>query len=220
MKENNRYIIFDFDGTLADTLDLAVNLFNGIAHEFDLKPLLAEDRELLRKKRPQELLRNFGVSKMKLATLLLRLRKEMAHTIPDMKMITGMKDELTKLKGTGYRLGVLTSNSVENVAAFLSANELTAVFNFIYSGKNLFGKKTVINNMLIREGISKTQAIYVGDETRDVEASQKAGIPVIAVSWGLNERALLEELKPDRIADRPEELSIFVKQIFNTASTI
>ncbi len=209
----SKHIVFDFDGTIADTIDLAVGMFNNIAHEYKMEPLDTEDQELIRRNRPQELLKTFGLNKMKLTTLLLRLRKEMVHAIPNMKMIPGMKDALLQMKEAGYRLGVLTSNSVENVSEFLKINGVAEIFDFIYSGKNLFGKSKVINKMLKREGISKDQVVYVGDETRDVEASHKANIPVIAVTWGLNNRDILEEAKPNKIAEHPDQLMGFANDI-------
>lgn len=210
-----KHIVFDFDGTIADTIDLAVEMFNNIAHEYKMEPLNTEDQELIRRNRPQELLKTFGLNKMKLTTLMLRLRKEMVHAIPKMKMIDGMKEALTQMKEAGYKMGILTSNSVENVSEFLKINEVADIFDFIYSGKNLFGKAKVINKMLKQEGISKEQVVYVGDETRDVDASHKANIPVIAVNWGLNNSDILEKAKPDKIAEHPEQLIGYVGQIID-----
>ncbi len=48
--------------------------------------------------------------------------------------------------------------------------------------------------------------LFVGDETRDVEAAHKAGIPIAAVTWGYNSRRSLDGMKPGRIYDRPADL--------------
>ena len=62
-----------------------------------------------------------------------------------------------------------------------------------------------------------TAAIYVGDETRDVEAARKAGVQIIAVGWGLNSRASLLLQNPDFIVDSPEELTqLFPVQILSS----
>ena len=57
--------------------------------------------------------------------------------------------------------------------------------------------------------------IYVGDETRDIEATKRAKIPVIAVRWGFNSREILLTLKPNKIADTPSELMSCLQQILN-----
>jgi len=208
------YVILDFDGTIADTLELAVGIYNRIAPEYNFSPVGEAERELFRTKKPQELLKTYGVSKLKLLTLLLRIRKELSRHVPEIKPVKGMEEALREISGAGYRLGILTSNSVENVRKFLDINSLSGLFDFIHSGRSLFGKDRVMKKLLNHEHLPADRVVYVGDETRDIEASRAAGIAVIAVSWGLNHRDLLVSLSPDQIADNPEELPDCVRRIF------
>ena len=207
------HIVFDFDGTLADTLELGLNVYNRIAPEYDCQPVSEGEQELFRTKRPQELLEAYGISRLKLLTLVMRIRKEINRHVPEMKLFDNMEKALRDIREAGFGLGILTSNSVENVRQFLELNNLTALFDFIYSGRNFLGKERVIRKMMIREQLHAERIVYVGDETRDIEACQAAGISVIAVSWGLNRRELLASLSPDHIADRPEELPDRVRQV-------
>lgn len=207
------HIVFDFDGTLADTLELGLNVYNRIAPKYDCQPVSEGEQELFRTKRPQELFEAYGISRLKLLTLVMRIRKEMNRHVPEMKLFDNMEKALRDIREAGFGLGILTSNSVENVRQFLELNNLTALFDFIYSGRNFFGKERVIRKMIIREQLHAERIVYVGDETRDIEACQAAGIPVIAVSWGLNRRELLASLSPDHIADRPEELPDRLRQV-------
>ncbi len=207
------YLILDFDGTVADTLEMALSVFNRIAPEYDLQPVGERERELFRTKKPQELIRDYDIPKLKLLTLTLRIRKEMSRHIPEMKLFDGLEMALREIRDAGYRLGILTSNSVENVRKFLEVHNLNDQFGFIYSGRSFLGKEKVIRKVLIREQIEPGSVVYAGDETRDIEACRAAGIPVIAVSWGLNRRELLASLSPDQIADSPEELPDRVRRI-------
>ncbi|MRR21563.1 carotenoid oxygenase [bacterium] len=211
---NSGYLIFDFDGTIADTLELGMEVFNRIAPEYNCLPVGPEERELFRSKRPQELLEAYGISRMKLLTLTLRMRKEMRRHIPDMKLFPGMEAALREITETGYRIGILTSNSVVNVGKFLENNKLSGLFDFIYSGRSFLGKEKVIRKVLLHEQIPSGSVVYIGDETRDIEASRAAGIPVIAVAWGLNRRELLASLSPDQIADKPGDLPGCVTRVF------
>lgn len=208
------HIILDFDGTIADTLELGLGIYNRVAPEYNCGIAGDEERELFRTKKPQELLQAYGISKLKLLTLMLRMRKEMRKHVSEMKPFTGIDAALREISNAGYRMGILTSNSVENVRKFLEINKLSALFDFIYSGRSFLGKAKLIRKLLIREQIPVRRVVYVGDETRDIEASKAAGIPVIAVSWGLNSRDLLSSLTPDQIADRPEDLPDCIRQIF------
>ncbi len=210
-QSSKKYIVFDFDGTIADTLELAMKLGSNLAVELGLEPFNEDTLKMVRSKKPQELLKVFGVSKQQLPKLLLRLRKEMHRSIDSLLLIPGTFEALQELHRSGLKLGILTSNSRENVQKFLQNNKIAPLFDFIYTGSNIFGKKAVINRMLKQQGILRKDMVYVGDETRDVEACQKAEVKVIAVSWGFNNRELLEAAGPDQIADHPSELYKAVK---------
>lgn len=208
-----RYIIFDFDGTIADTIDLALAIYNRIAPEYNCKPVNDEDRKVLREGKPKELLKEYGVTNLKLGLLLLRIRKEIGNHIPELKLVKGIRDPLREIKNAGLILGILTSNSTHNVNRFLKKNDLTDIFDFVYSGKSLFGKDRVLMRLFDHEKISGEEVMYIGDETRDIEASERAGIPVVAVTWGLNNRKALLSLKPDQIADKPADLPGCVQEV-------
>lgn len=210
-----RFVVFDFDGTIADTLGQSLRIYNEIAPEYNLVSISDDIREIIRAKRPQEIFKAYGINNRKLLLLTLRIRKELAKHIHETEPVNDMEAALHEIINAGYKLGILTSNSTHNVSRFLEANALSDMIDFIYSGKSLFGKDKVIRHMLTHENISEKNVVYVGDETRDIEASKKAGIPVIAVSWGLNRRDVLASLHPDQIADEPKELLPAVQKIFN-----
>ncbi|MFZ2287419.1 MAG: HAD-IA family hydrolase [Bacteroidales bacterium] len=212
---DSRYIIFDFDGTIADTFDLTLEIYNTIAPEYNCRRAGPEDLDLFRTKKPQELLKIYGVSRLKLLSLMLRIRRELNSYIPEIKFIRGMDDSLREIRGRGYRMGILTSNSVNNVGKFLDINNLSGLFDFIYSGKSLFGKDKVIRRLLMHENLTADKVIYVGDEARDIVASKSAGIPVVSVSWGMNRRELLASLSPDQMADDPRELPGCLQRVFD-----
>lgn len=209
------YFVLDFDGTIADTLDMALSVYNTIAPEYNFRPAGDEDIELFRTKKPQELLSTYGISKLKLLSLTLRIRKEMGRHIPEMKLFEGMDAALKKIRNTGCRIGILTSNSSENVRTFLEVNDLSHIIDFVYSGRSIFGKEKIIRKMLLREQIDAGRVVYAGDEIRDIEACRAAGIPIIAVSWGLNRRELLASLSPELIADTPAGLPECVSKAFS-----
>ena len=212
---NIKYIIFDFDGTIADTIGPGLNIYNRIAPEYDCRQVEQGDWDKLSSKKPRELLKAYGVTNFKLFLLELRIRKELSEHIPEIELVKDIKASLKEIKKAGFRLGILTSNSRDNVSKFLENNDISGMFDFIYSGKSFFGKHKVIRRMLDHENISRENVIYVGDETRDIEASKKAGIPVTAVCWGLNRREVLASSLPDQIADEPEELLGCLQNIFS-----
>ena len=80
------------------------------------------------------------------------------------------------------------------------------MFSFVCSVRSLFGKGRAINNVLRSQNIKPEEAIYVGDEARDIEAAKKNKVKIIAVSWGFSSRKILEEYVPDLLINDPEEL--------------
>ena len=201
-----KVIIFDFDGTIADSFEAVLKISNQLAAEFGYPKAQPEDISRLKNLSSREVVRQSKVSPFKLPFLLRRLRYELNQEIHRLKPIPGMKSALLRLKQQGNQLGIVTSNSCENVAAFLEAQELSDVFDFVGSGLALFGKGRVIQRILKQHQLNPADVIYVGDETRDIEAARKIGIQVIAVSWGFNSSQALAAEKPDFLIHQPEEL--------------
>ena len=201
-----KVIIFDFDGTIADTVDALVTIANRLAVEFGYIQITPEELARLRTFSSREIIKYSGISLFKIPFLLKKVKGELKQKIQELKPIPGIHAALIELQKEGYRLGIITSNSQENVTAFLQNNELAYLFDFIYSGVTIFGKTTIINNVLKQKQLTTQAVIYVGDETRDIEASKKANIKVIAVAWGFNSPEALAKQKPNFLINYPSEL--------------
>ncbi|MBD2347170.1 HAD-IA family hydrolase [Anabaena subtropica] len=206
-----KVIIFDFDGTIADTVDALVSIANRLAVDFGYMQITPEQLTLLRNFSSREIIKYSGVSLIKIPFLVKKVKSELKNKIHELKPIPGIKEALLELQQNDYKLGIITSNSRENVTAFLRNNELDILFDFIYSGVTIFGKTTIINNVLRQKQFKPQTVIYVGDETRDIEASKKANIKVIAVTWGFNSPEVLAKQNPDFLIHQPSELLDIVK---------
>jgi phosphoglycolate phosphatase len=135
-----------------------------------------------------------------------RVKKELNKEIADLKPFTGIAESLFQLKEHGYKLGIITSNMEDNVIAFLKNNNLHLFFDFIHTGTTLFGKHKIIDKLIKRHKFCLDKIIYVGDETRDIEAAKKSKIKIIAVSWGFNSPTILAQYNPDFLVNHPQEL--------------
>jgi phosphoglycolate phosphatase len=201
-----KVIIFDFDGTIADTVDALVSIANRLAKEFGYVQITPEELALLRNLTSREIINYSGISVFKIPFLVKKVKGELKSRIQELKPIPGMKEALINLKNAGHHLGIITSNSKDNVTEFLRINELDNLFEFIYSGITIFGKTTIINNVLKQKQLQPEEVIYVGDETRDIEASKKANIKVVAVTWGFNSPEVLAKQNPNYLIHHPSEL--------------
>ncbi len=202
----NKVIVFDFDGTIADTYQAIVDITNNLSSEFGYQPLDEEELLLLKNLSSKEIVKRTEISLFKIPFLVKRVQKELGHQIAELSPINGMESVLLELKQRDYILGIVTSNVKENVVTFLQKNDLEYLFDFIYSGINIFGKHRIINELVRKHNLNKTDVIYVGDETRDIRSARKSGIGIIAVGWGFNSQEILAEHKPDFLAVKPTEL--------------
>jgi len=201
-----KVIIFDFDGTIADTVDALISIANRLAREFGYIPITHPELTILKNLTAREIIHYSGISLFKIPFLVKRVKSELKSKIADLHPIDGMQECLKELKRKEHRLGIITSNSQDNVTEFLKNHELDHLFEFIYSGITIFGKTTIINNVLKQKQLKPQTVIYVGDETRDIEASKKANVKVIAVTWGFNSAEALAKQNPDFLIHHPSEL--------------
>lgn len=202
-----RVIIFDFDGTIADSFSTLVTIANELALEFGYPQVDQEEILRLSKLSSREIIQQSPVPFHKIPFVLRRIKKELNKNIADLQPFAGIVRALLSLKKEGYILGIITSNLEENVYQFLYNNNLQFCFDFIYSGTTLFGKHKIINKAIKKHSLQAKEIIYVGDETRDIEAAKKSKIKVIAVSWGFNSPSVLAKYKPDFIVTKPKELT-------------
>ncbi|MDD2634135.1 MAG: HAD-IA family hydrolase [Bacteroidales bacterium] len=206
MKTQDKTIIFDFDGTIADTLETIARLYNAIAADYNCKEISYADKERFRSMNTQKFLHECGIPLIKLPKLSIKIKKELKNEIKNIKPFPGIIEVLHRLKKEGFKLGVLSSNSVTNINLFLEHNTLENIFDFVHSGKNIFGKDKTLLSLLFKYKIDRNNVIYIGDETRDIDALKRIKIPIVAVSHGFNSREILKTKSPDYLVDNPEEL--------------
>lgn len=206
-------IIFDFDGTIADTLAAIADITNRLAPLFGYRPADPEKLKSFQNLSTQQLLKQSEISVFKIPFLLRRVKSELRREIQQLNLIPGVGEVLNALAAEEHTLGIVTSNSAENVNLFLKKHDLAGLFSFIHTGATLLGKSKVLKQVLRRRKLNADQVLYVGDETRDIEAAQKISIRVVAVSWGFNSRQVLISKKPDFLIDQPNQLVQIVTQL-------
>jgi phosphoglycolate phosphatase len=74
----------------------------------------------------------------------------------------------------------------------------------VYGDARLFGKDRLLRHI---QALGHERLIYVGDETRDIEAAKRAGAKSIAVAWGYNNAAILKRHNPDKLVFEPSEIT-------------
>ncbi len=198
-------VVFDFDGTIADSLYKGIEITNKIARQLNLKEIRQQDIQMLRNMTQNEIIRHFNVPLFKIPFIVARYHSEFNEIIDTLSPFDGVPETLEKLSEK-FTLGILSSNSEENITKFLDKNNLTQYFQFIHSQPQIFGKSSSLRKIMRSYRLTPQQLIYVGDEVRDIQAAHQAKIPIISVAWGANSRELLTQNSPDYLIDRPEQM--------------
>jgi phosphoglycolate phosphatase len=98
-------------------------------------------------------------------------------------LFDGIAEALRHLHAQGVLLTVVSSNAEHNVRTVLGP-ELSAMVAQFECGMSVFGKASRIRAVLKRCAVAPHDAVYIGDQNTDAEASRKAGVAFGAVHWG------------------------------------
>jgi phosphoglycolate phosphatase len=206
MQNNAKLIIFDFDGTLADTLGALLRITNRLAPEFGYPQISDEQLANLKYLSAWEIIKISKVALWKLPFLLKRVKEEFPGEVQSVKLFPGVIELLTTLKSQGYRLGIVSSNAEANIRSLLKQHQIENLFDFINGGASTFGKGKAIGKIIRQYNCPKSDAIYIGDEIRDIQAARSIKIRVVAVGWGFNAPTALIDRQPDLLITKPQAL--------------
>jgi HAD superfamily hydrolase (TIGR01549 family) len=196
-----RAVIFDLDGTLANTLPLCIEAFRQ-----SIQPLI--NRSISDK----EIIATFGPSEEGTIMALApdHYDKGVAgylhhyETLHSMcaEPFEGIRELLDTLKNKGVYIAMVTGKGKYSTDISLTYFGLTHYFEIIETGspsgpRKAEGLQFILNTL---SDVKKEEIIYVGDAPSDIIASRKAGIPVVAAAWAdTAEPEKLVALKPDEI---------------------
>lgn len=194
-------VIFDLDGTLANTLPLCIQAFRQSIEPLVNRPI--SDTEIIA---------TFGPSEEGTIMTLAPNHYEKGvsdylyfyETLHEMcpKAFDGIDDLLTTLKNKQIRIAMVTGKGKYSTHISLKKFDQTHFFEFIETGlpggpRKAEGIQIILDSL---PEIKKEEFIYVGDAPSDIIASRKVGIPVVAAAWAdTAEPETLKELNPDKL---------------------
>ena len=203
-------VIFDFDGTIADSTPLMLRGVNELAPIFDY-PMIGEVAiETFRSLHFKDALAYLGISLARQKSFVREMRGILERDSRLIKPVSGMKTLIDNLRREGYLVVIITSNSDKAVRLFLEQSKIP--INEVYAG-SLFGKSVLIKRFIQKHALQKNQVVYVGDEARDIEAGCKAGVNVIGVDWGFNSRLILEAYPSEAVVSTPRQLAHEIRRV-------
>lgn len=199
-------VIFDFDGTLGNSLPWLRSVVNDVALVYGFKQLSSEEMELLRSMHFSDILQYLSVPKWKIPAIAAHVRVKMSESIEEIPLFPGAEEAITQLAKMNCTLAVVSSNSEPNIRSVLGDQLSNHMVGF-ECGVSLFGKSKKLQKVIRKLGQSGNQRqIYVGDEVRDIEAAKDAGILATSVTWGYGKSEILAKKGPDYLIEDFEQL--------------
>jgi phosphoglycolate phosphatase len=209
-------IVYDLDGTLADTAEDLVATLNWLLARDGLKPLKVESAGSLVGAGARPLIaRGFAAAGKSLdpdeleALFADYLKHYNAHIVDRTRLYPGVEEALATLARAGWVQAVCT-NKIEGSARLLIERLGVAKRFAFICGQDTFGVGKPDPAPLIKtiaaSGGASNRAIMVGDSATDIKTARAAGLPVIAVDFGYSD-APVAELGPDRVISHFDELA-------------
>lgn len=199
-------VLFDFDGTLADTLPLCVDSFK-----------FALDTNGSREFSVEEIMATFGRSEEGTFRILLPEMEEACMVAflnyyrtnhSKYAMFAGAREMLSELADLGVSLALVTGKGAQSASVTFEEFDLGGIFEYVETGIPEGLRKTEQIAQILKDwGFDPSETVYVGDTVTDVLASQANHVPVAAVTFAsLVDIPELVAAKPDAVLNTFEEL--------------
>lgn len=190
--------IFDFDGTLGDTMAWFLDASDAMAAQFGFVPIDRSNLDNLRHKSAREMMRIHKVPLLKLPMLARHVQAMMQADAGSIRLFAGVEEMLRAVHGAGVKIAVVSSNSEANIRIVLGP-ELSSLIDMFDCGASVFGKARKFRKVIKVLGVKPSETVSIGDETRDIDAGRKARLATAGVAWGYTQPAALEAKAPDHM---------------------
>ncbi|WP_088348046.1 MULTISPECIES: HAD hydrolase-like protein [Rhodomicrobium] len=204
-----KLVIFDFDGTLADSAAWFLARFNGVAERYRFPKLTPDEIEEMRGQNSREIVRRLGLPLWKLPLIARHVRQLAMDDGGGITLFPGIEAMLRHLDARGMQIAVVSSNAETTIRRTMGA-AIAASIDHFECGASLFGKARRLRRVLKSSGVAASEAIFIGDETRDIEAAHQAGIAAAGVLWGYAKPAAFEGVGPMTTFATVEDITSFL----------
>ncbi len=214
-------VIFDMDGTVLDTLEDLTDAVNYVFARFDLP---SRSREEYRKffgngiGYAMKCAAPEGTPDSLFDEMIPVFRKYYdEHCLDKTRPYAGILELMKELKDKGYRMAIV-SNKIDSAVKELNERFFAEYVAVAIGEKPGIKRKPAADTVLAaldELGVSKDEAVYVGDSEVDLKTAENAGLPCIAVLWGFRDRDHLTENGAVAFADTPEDVISILESLYS-----
>ena len=211
MKEIN-YIIFDFDGTIADTSECIIRSFKFALEKLSL-PTVSEEsiKAMIGLPLRDMFLRLGNLTQMHEQDEAMEIYREHFDEIylECVTLFDGVKETLQMLQEQQIVMGIATGRNKASLLNMCYSLEIGPFFHGMFADDDVVEKKPapeMANKLLELWGVTADKAMVVGDTIYDIEMGQRAGCKTCGVSYGNQTAEQLLTQKPDSVIDKMVDL--------------
>jgi len=188
-------IIFDFDGVIHDTFELAYGLHKQLHPE--------SSREIYRSYFDGNLFKKIG---KKISQEAQDKFKELEfEAFKDLKLERGIREELEKLSKK-FDLYIISSNSIRNLDLYFESNGFTNIFKETLTAESHKSKVEKFKILFQKYDLNSNSCIFVTDTLGDILEANKVGVRSIACTFGFHNEKRLKKGSPFRIVSNFKEI--------------
>jgi phosphoglycolate phosphatase len=215
MAFDNKYkaVIFDLDGTILDTLE---DLTDAVCHALTINGQPGRSIDEVRcfvGNGIRKLIKR-AVMPGTDAALTEKIHRDFMeyykeHCADKTRPYEGIPELVGRLKSCGYRTAVV-SNKADSAVNALCRQYFPAMFDYCVGEREDISKKPSpdsVNEVLRKLGISRAEAVYIGDSEVDIETAANADMDCIIVSWGFRSEDYLKSMGAEKIVHSTDELA-------------
>ena len=205
-----RCVLFDFDGTVFDTVEGITRSVQYAARKQGLNPALSELRCFAGPPLVDMFMEHFGFEQAAAERAVVDFRERYNPIgLYECRVFPGMKEALLELRRRGYLVGIATSKPQILAEELLGREDMLPLFDGIVGSStdgNNNSKADVLRAVMEKLSVTPEETVLVGDTKYDVRGAKACGVPCIGVGWGYAAEGELERAGAERIVPDLEAL--------------
>lgn len=206
-----RLAIFDWDGTLMDSVGRIVACVQGAARDCgEAVPSAQQTHQIIGLSLAVGIPRLFTLKEgsERAQALIARYRHHYLHDDTPSPLFAGARELLHHWRESGIQLAVATGKSRQGLDRVLDETGLRPLFAATRGADEAHSKPDplMLTQILDELGLEPEQAVMIGDSIHDMGMAAALAMPRIGVTWGVHDRAKLAQYEPVAIVDTMAEL--------------
>jgi 2-phosphoglycolate phosphatase len=206
-----RAVVFDFDGTLADSYPAITASVNHVRKGHGLPPLAEEEVRKHVGRGPVYLLEHTVPGSQDVQADVACYRAHHPSVMREgTRLLPGVADTLAALHAAGLMLAVCSNKPVGFTRDLLRYLGVADNFTVVLGPEDVPRPKPapdMLQEALRRLAVPREEVLYVGDMVVDIDTARAAGVRVWVVATGSDEPATLRAARPERLLTRFGELA-------------